>query len=853
GDRIGRSKSPDVVNPNSAGNSPSRPTVPAELSMRIPSELNRESLYRRRAGGSPKKRDDYRRLMRLAIALILVIVVMQQAGQPKMYRLFFPDATVQLAPSHANTVTTLPTSGSVHARSTPAANSTTELPSESIQQAIGEAVSGDVFQSVVDGATWRSSDFQAFYLLIALADQGKSVDGEPHAMGSRVSTLSLLQQPAEYQRRQVSIGGTLARVEPRQAGENPFGVESYVRLWIRPDDGSENPVLAIVPSVPDALAKLTDQDVDRAEPELRVAGTFLKRLAYRAQSGVELAPVIIGRLVEVPASYVAEAQRNATKSPSSATGSLPLWILLGCSGLVGLALAVVAMRRTSIDAQRIRRLRSARLPSSGPLDALQAAESKASSGDESDDGPADILSIRQTRKSGLIVWFLALGWTFGGSASVNAESALDLISGFDSQRVAAIQPVDDQASVDEVARLLYRLERLRAPTLESRLVPQSQEPGNALRFKGRIQSTRMLSVSANQSEYLEMSAVLELTIDQSVGRADDQPSTSKPLPPEMTDEPALSLVYTIPQESRWQVGDFVSGVGIDLSTPGSPSLLGGSVIASAHIAWTPQVMPSKGWELLSKQGVDLGEIDGLSARNGKPLSAKDTSLFYSMLRSADALKADATSPQAVRPIELLKDPKSLIGHWISVPVQIVRITRVLVPANERVARQQLDADHYYQLDAIGSLDKTAIRIEPPDGGSPIVIRNRYPISIVTKTLPATLREAMRDDQGNVTGISTRRSSVTARGFFFRLWSYESEFMNQRGGGDQVGPLIIAADLSPVTGNAAVESGLKWITWTAAGAVILAILATLIWSVRNSKRDAKLRRDQQARQQIDLPL
>jgi hypothetical protein len=56
--------------------------------MRIPSEFNDESLYRRRRRRG-ENADTYRKLVRMVIGLALVLVVMRQAARPEIYQTFF--------------------------------------------------------------------------------------------------------------------------------------------------------------------------------------------------------------------------------------------------------------------------------------------------------------------------------------------------------------------------------------------------------------------------------------------------------------------------------------------------------------------------------------------------------------------------------------------------------------------------------------------------------------------------------------------------------------------------------------------------------------------------------------------
>ena len=77
--------------------------------MRIPSQFNDESLYRRR----PNPRDSgdtTRRLIRLALGLVLVLVVMRQAARPELYQAFFGSPPGQGSPIAGDAPITQPTS-----------------------------------------------------------------------------------------------------------------------------------------------------------------------------------------------------------------------------------------------------------------------------------------------------------------------------------------------------------------------------------------------------------------------------------------------------------------------------------------------------------------------------------------------------------------------------------------------------------------------------------------------------------------------------------------------------------------------------------------------------------------------
>ena len=103
-------------------------------------------------------------------------------------------------------------------------------------------------------------------------------------------------------------------------------------------------------------------------------------------------------------------------------------------------------------------------------------------------------------------------------------------------------------------------------------------------------------------------------------------------------------------------------------------------------------------------------------------------------------------------------------------------------------------------------------------------------------------------------MSQHRSLIGVDGFFFRLWSYQSEFMNQRGGGDQFGPLIVATTITDLSKMADDPAGVQIIGWIAAAAVIVGILFFWLWSRTMDARDrhAKRRRQEREAEHVQLP-
>ena len=199
--------------------------------------------------------------------------------------------------------------------------------------------------SVVDGSVWTGADFDAFYRFL---DQAPDVSPSNVAV---TGALPLLQQPDVYRNQRVRIVGQIAKAERLSAEPNAFGIQDYWQLWVRPSGGADRPVVLIVPHVPQAIASLDPRQTEG--PAVNAVGRFLKRWAYRSQLGADLAPVVVGRLLEPPQPVVVSSSPGLVGA-----GDQRLWVILALAALGGGGLAILAMWRTQLAAQRTRAIRS---------------------------------------------------------------------------------------------------------------------------------------------------------------------------------------------------------------------------------------------------------------------------------------------------------------------------------------------------------------------------------------------------------------------------------------------------------------------------------------------------------------
>lgn len=201
---------------------------------------------------------------------------------------------------------------------------------------------------VVDGSVWRSGDFDSLYHFL---DQSNQL---PRSGVAAVGVLPLLQQPEVFRNQWVRFHGSVARSERIETQENPYGLPHYWQLWLRPSDGVNRPLVAIVPTVPDTVAVVGNQTSTTSGPEITVVGRYLKRLAYQSSVGADLAPVIVGQITSAPMSEREWQELEQRRQPQTST---PLgWpILLAC--LLGLGFAIFVMWHTAVSAKRARELR----------------------------------------------------------------------------------------------------------------------------------------------------------------------------------------------------------------------------------------------------------------------------------------------------------------------------------------------------------------------------------------------------------------------------------------------------------------------------------------------------------------
>ncbi len=254
-----------------------------------------------------------------------------------------------------------------------------------------DALDATYQQRVVDGTIWRGADADAFYRYLEIAAHEDFAAGflQSDPPPRRVGVLPLMQQPTEYLGHAVWLYGNVARAVSVPAKENPFGIESYWEVWLRPDDGTERAVILYSPDVPPDVSAVGPDATLLKGPRVAIAGRFLKRRLFGAVGGATESPVIVGRIwPRTPLS---------SNGPAQPLDRPRFWTIVAVAGVVGLGLAGLLLWRTSVNAKHLRGVRAvaAKLPDSfeqivdSPLHVV-APEGGGEQADRSPGRPADI-------------------------------------------------------------------------------------------------------------------------------------------------------------------------------------------------------------------------------------------------------------------------------------------------------------------------------------------------------------------------------------------------------------------------------------------------------------------------------
>ena len=243
---------------------------------------------------------------------------------------------------------------------------------------VATAVFDRLNQSVVDGTEYRSGDNDAMQFLLGAAARSRwafdrVVVDVPHAIQvpRQISVTPLLQQPDVYRGTMAEVRGRVARIDRIDAVDHPLSPGPTFQVWIRPRSGVDRPVVFCTPNLPaSVLRSIGDrfgENVSRGE-DVIARGIVLKRLAYRSGVGVDVAPVLVGRLAtrfdssnpmgDNAVGNDAAGNNAAGVDAADDVNAGGIAFYLAIAGLVGVLAAGTIMMLTRSGERRLQRLRS---------------------------------------------------------------------------------------------------------------------------------------------------------------------------------------------------------------------------------------------------------------------------------------------------------------------------------------------------------------------------------------------------------------------------------------------------------------------------------------------------------------
>ena len=277
--------------------------------------------------------------------------------------------------------------------------------------------------------------------------------------------------------------------------------------------------------------------------------------------------------------------------------------------------------------------------------------------------------------------------------------------------------------------------------------------------------------------------------------------------------------------------------------------------ATPRIAWLPdQAIPSQGITqhhvLLANRGVDIGLFSRITRQTRREFIGDERECFFQLLKAvADPAGASLAGahPKTLKIAGLLRKPRESQGQLFTLEGTARRITRILVEDPE--IQQRFGLDHYYQVDMFVSLGGKSVQIkrDSKDQDAP-VFENRYPVNVCVRELPPALKKMNDELAAGNQNQDLLRANVRIQGFFFKLWSYQTEFVSdEQQQRTQLSPVFIASTPELILSK---ESRNPYLSSLFAVIFILALVVIWLLLWKNSRAEQEfsqttLKRHQEA--------
>ena len=683
--------------------------------------MNRLPRNRSQRGWKPPpdylSRTVQRQLLLLVGLLLLVLLLMKVAARPESWAWMWRSAPAGVESGVAETPDDrLPSASEDAANATGVDERAPGDPVRSGTPASEGLPPGryqELLESIQDDTYFRSEETEAWFHFLTWLRDSCSDEVEA-TQSSATSSLQLLRQMPAYRGRLVQVRGQVLRVSPIPAPENTAGFTTYWRCWLQ-DAAGTAPIVVYLLQLPDGFPTGTN-----LRESAEFTGIAYKRWAYQAQGGLMAAPVVL------------RGPRAGCRASSPATESAvsSSQIVLGIGGVVLLSLVLVrwVFSRGRAGPRLPLCVAFAVLTGIGPVAQAQQA----------DDPPRrDFQEILKLYELDASHW-----QRFVGGESLRGEEREPLF------------------------RLLYVLPRLRATDVQRWAIPlvdpstgvPLEEPvrGQLYSVQGDVVSVEQLPLPDETAARFQFSRYFRVTL-VSPGEAASLVVYAREIPAQWSTEfssktslgPASATAVFLKRGAR-------SG--------NSPELL----LAASRVAWHPHQVNAAGgvdagMALLGAAGMDVGLFDQLVQR--QPLRAEDRECFYQILSAVgnvDPAAPAAVASEKVVVERLLQDPQDFTGRLLTVTGTARRAIRIEV--DDADIRDRFAIDHYYELELFHPLAQPLKLIDSRDGQSRLY--SSFPISVCLRHLPRDIPRG-----------AEIRHEVQVTGFFLKLWSYRSQFMD----------------------------------------------------------------------------
>ena len=190
--------------------------------------------------------------------------------------------------------------------------------------------------------TSKRNDMQAWFGLFDRLRRSDDADVNADSVGP-VSYVQLFEQPDFYRGKVVTVFGEVRGAYWVPAPQNALGIERYYVFWIRPQDGSNNPIAVYALDKPAGFPEIHQQNEDSdkeiwKEP-VEVNAYFLKKWVYLSQDSGRLTPLLLAKSLDW----------KPIEPPAAAElpGIPAILVTILAVGLVAVAIAFFAYRLSS--------------------------------------------------------------------------------------------------------------------------------------------------------------------------------------------------------------------------------------------------------------------------------------------------------------------------------------------------------------------------------------------------------------------------------------------------------------------------------------------------------------------------